>query len=159
MGNRRPLPRVSFWTSMALAAAVGCNGTPGNIGKVKGQVTLEGQPLPDATVMFSPVNGGSPSAGRTDGSGNYELVYSRQAKGAEIGEHRVSITTADRGDPDADPPRPTVPEKIPAKYNSQTTLRAEVKPGSNTLDFPVKNDGPIGAGAPAGGDGSDTCSD
>jgi hypothetical protein len=156
--------RVTSWQGptwpgcmLCVFLAAGCGGTPSNIGKVTGQVTFEGQPLPDATVQFTPVSGGSPSAGRTDAGGKYDLVYSREVKGAEIGEHLVAITTAERGDPEGDPPRQPVAEKIPAKYNTQTGLKADVKSGSNTFDFEVKNDGPIGAAAPFGGDGSDTC--
>ena len=135
----------------------GCGGapTPSNVGRVSGHVTLEGQPLPSALVTFSPVEQGATSSlGRTDEDGNYTLVYAQGVDGAHIGQHRVSITTFDEGDPDGDPPRPAVAEKVPAKYNYQTELTADVKAGENSIDFPLKNDGPILATPPEEPDSS-----
>jgi hypothetical protein len=54
----------------------------------------------------------------------------------------VIISTHDSGNPDSDPPRPAVPEKVPAKYNINSQEKVEVKPGSNTFDFPLEP-GPI----------------
>jgi hypothetical protein len=121
---------------LASMLAAGCGG--GDYSSVKGKVTLDGQPLPDALVRFSPVNPGSPSYGRTDADGQYELIYTRDAKGAEVGEHVVSITTAKPGDPDGDPPTEDVPEKLPAKYHAQSELKREVMPGRNVIDFDLQ---------------------
>jgi hypothetical protein len=123
-----------------LAAAVvvlaGCGG-PDNIGRVSGRVTLDGQPLPDALVQFSPVNPGVPSNGTTDRDGKYELYYTREHKGAEIGEHLVKVSTYRPGDPDANPPVPESPEKVPAKYAAGE--KHEVKAGRNTIDIELRN--------------------
>ncbi len=81
---------------------------------------------------------------RTDASGEYSLQYTREAPGAEIGEHTVKITTYQPAIPDSEPPRVEVPEKIPLKYNYKTELIKEVKSGSNTIDFELKlSDGPV----------------
>jgi hypothetical protein len=140
-----------------LAAAIfGCSDAPpANVGRVAGLVTLEGQPLPDATVRFMPVKeGGSSAIGRTDAEGKYTLGYSSGVDGAEIGENRVSISTYDPGNPDGDPPRPKVLEKVPVKYNIQSDLIREVKAGENPLDFDLKADGPIIADPSQISDGS-----
>ena len=140
-------------TSALVASGCG-QSTPENLGRVSGQVTLDGQPLPGALLTFVPVTpGGSTSLGKTNESGDYTLSYSGSINGAEIGQHRVTITTYSGGDTDAEPPQPKVPEKVPAKYNYQSELTAEVKAGSNTIDFPLKNDGPIMAVPPESGDG------
>jgi hypothetical protein len=115
----------------------GCGG-PANVGKVSGTVTLDGQPLPDATVTFSPVKEGSSALGKTDSSGYYSLRYTGGASGAEIGENKVMISTYDAGDPDSDPPRPEVKERVPPEYNVKTKLKADVKSGSNTFDWELK---------------------
>ncbi len=39
---------------------------PAPLGTVSGQIRLDGQPLADATVFFSPEGGGRTSVGRTD---------------------------------------------------------------------------------------------
>ena len=41
--------------------------------RVSGIVTLDGQPLGNATVKFVPVDGGQPISGRTNAQGQYEL--------------------------------------------------------------------------------------
>jgi hypothetical protein len=110
----------------------GC-GSSGNIGKVSGRVTLQGQPVANALVVFDPVVPGGASYGRTDESGNYVLTYTPQIKGAEIGEHTVRITSGWPANPDTGAKE--IPERIPAKYNTQTELKREVKKGSNTIDF------------------------
>lgn len=109
------------------------------LGTVRGTVQMDGKPLPNAVVTFYPLEPdvsagkGGASYGRTDDAGEYELQYNRDSKGAEIGRHKVEISTRQEssgGDYGAD-----IPETVPAKYNSQTTLTAEVASGHNTIDF------------------------
>ncbi|MHC4400048.1 MAG: DUF1559 family PulG-like putative transporter [Planctomycetota bacterium] len=112
--------------------------TEAGLGYVEGTVTLHGEPLSNALVTFQPEHA-RPSYGRTDLEGWYELVFTAGNKGAKIGKHRVSISTKAEGDPDADPPIPSFPEKVPAKYNRNTELTADVGDGDNVIDFPLKS--------------------
>jgi hypothetical protein len=128
-----------------LAAGCSNTGVKNKLGRVSGTVTLAGAPLPNALVMFSGIQGGSPSAGRTDASGNYTLVFSRGINGAEVGSHTVTISTYQPATDD--PPAPETPEKVPLKYrdpDSKDALKAEVKAGSNKIDFALEA-GPIEA--------------
>ncbi len=127
-----------------LAVAAGCQeAAPANVGQVSGRVTLAGEPLADALVTFAPVKeGGTTALGMTKADGTYALNYAGEISGAEIGENRVLISTYATGDPDGDPPRPAVPEKVPARYNTTSELKVEVKAGSNTFDFPLEA-GPV----------------
>jgi hypothetical protein len=134
--------RVSGAILFTALTCAGCGG-PDNVGRVSGKVTLDGQPLSGAIVQFEPLAGNSPSGAITDSSGQYSLRYTREVEGAEIGEHRVRITTFSAGDPDAEPPKPRVPEKLPARYNAKTELTAKVERGSNTHDFPLESKGKI----------------
>jgi len=125
---------------IALATLAGCGGSK-NVGRVTGTVTLDGQPLPDALVTFSPMKeGGSSGLGKTDSAGAYSLTYSAGVNGAEIGENRVTISTITQGK-----------EIVPMEYNTQTKLKAEVKAGPNTFDWPLKGGGPIYSPAPPPG--------
>jgi hypothetical protein len=137
--------KIGFLSALAAMILTGCGpDMPDNVSRVSGTVTLEGQPLPGALVTFVPQKqGGSTSLGKTDDVGKYTLSYGGDIQGAEIGSHKVTITTYSSGSPDSDPPLPKVPEKVPLKYNEQTELTADVKAGDNTIDFPLKNDGPI----------------
>ena len=113
----------------------GCGGSGPKLGRVKGRVTLGGQPLEEAEVTFQPTaEGAAPSAGTTDADGRYELRYTFDTKGAVPGEHVVTITTGGTflDDEGIEFERE---ESVPAKYNTETGLRETVEPGSNTIDF------------------------
>ncbi len=99
------------------------------LGMVSGVVTLDGKPLANARVIFEPTEGGRASTGLTNAKGEYELIYIRQDKGAKLGPHRVRVSVTN---PDA-----AKAELLPGRYNAQTTLRADVKPGHNKIDFPL----------------------
>ena len=115
----------------------GCFGSD-NVARVSGTVTLDEKPLGGARVVFNPTAPGGESSAITDESGNYELQYTRESQGAEIGEHLVRITTATRGDPDADPLQPRSPERLPKKYHAKSELTAKVEAGSNDIDFDLE---------------------
>jgi len=134
--------------------SAGCSGRPKNIARsVTGKVTLGGQPLAGAVVVFTPVEGGSASMGKTDESGNYKLVWARSAggrsiEGAQIGEHTVSISTFQEAVPSSKPPIPEVPEKVPYKYRVTDPPKVTVKKGSNVIDIPLE-EGPTEPPPPA----------
>lgn len=121
-----------------LAFCAGCGNS--SVGKVTGKVHLDGQPLEGAVVTFYPIlegsaspssNRGGASYGRTDAQGEYVLVYNRNENGAEIGKHKVVITTLEEGGGYG----PGSPEKLPKRYNVDTELVAEVQSGRNVIDF------------------------
>lgn len=105
-------------------------GTP-DLAAASGVVTLDGKPLGDAIVLFTS-DAGMSSFGTTDTSGRYAVAYRSNLKGAAIGPSTVRITTNLTQLPGAGYRDP-----IPAKYNTASTLKVEVKPGANTFDFPL----------------------
>jgi hypothetical protein len=126
------------WASLILALFLtGCGSDGPDRGVVTGKVTLNGQPLEDADVEFQP-DEGSPSYGMTDDRGHYDLMYTRDKRGAMIGEHTVRITTSTT-DTDVRGNEVAVPQRVPPKYNAQSELIREVKPGTNTYDFELTN--------------------
>ncbi|MDX1947430.1 MAG: carboxypeptidase-like regulatory domain-containing protein [Pirellulaceae bacterium] len=128
--------RATFVAALASISLLGCGGGgPDNLAGVKGRVTLDGQPLPNAVVIYTALTGGSSAADQTDENGNYELSFVRGIKGAQVGEYAVSISSFSHGDPDAIPPVPATPELVPERYNVQTELRQKVEPGTNTCNF------------------------
>ncbi len=124
----------------------GCGGPP--VAPVKGRITLDGNPLPHASVSFQPVstgknvNPGPGSLGTTDADGNYTLrVAGQNLEGAYVGKHRVEIAAylKDPDDPQRDR-REKVRNLVPARYNTQTTLTFEVLPGRvNEADFALQS--------------------
>lgn len=129
------LNAIAFMSVIPLLFSVGCGGGGADdqpdLGTVTGVVTLDGQPLANVMVAFNPTQG-RPSMGKTDETGKYELGYIRDSKGAVIGTHTVSITTPQEA---PTPAGQTYKDPIPAKYNSKTTLKEDVKAGDNTINF------------------------
>jgi hypothetical protein len=128
--------------AVAILSTTGCGGRA-DLGSVTGTITLDGQPLADAIVTFEPGVGGAPSRAITDAKGHYQLRYTRELLGAKVGEHVVSVSTFRSANPDAEPPRPAVPEQVPPRFNGDTELRAEVGPGGNRIDFALRSTGPV----------------
>jgi hypothetical protein len=113
--------------------AAGCFGGGPTLGSVTGKVTLDGNPLEGAIVEFEPEQG-RPSSATTDSEGKYELNFTFQEKGALVGKHTVRIFPQTE-DEDGNELPPAAIVQIPAKYNEQSGLTAEVERGSNTCDF------------------------
>ena len=118
---------------------VGCgsNSEYPPLGSVTGVVTLDGQPLADADVTFQPDGEGRAAIGTTDSQGRYELVYLNDVKGATLGSNLVLITTFRDGSDDGSTPE--VPEKLPARYHSASTVKVDVAKGGNTFDFDLES--------------------
>lgn len=115
---------------------LGCSGKSADqpdLAPVSGIVTLEGAPLPNASVVFESAEG-QLAFGQTDEAGKYEIVYKGPWKGAVLGENTVRITTAT----DA-PPEPGWRDPIHPFYNVRSILTADVVAGENTFDFALEN--------------------
>jgi hypothetical protein len=130
--------KFSLFTFAVLFAALinaGCNGSPATA-RVTGTITFDGKPLPGASVGFFPEDGSRSSFGATDTSGRYELKFSASAIGAMPGKHKVVIRT---GASEPDPENPDATKEIlPARYNTESELMAELKSGSQTVNFDLK---------------------
>lgn len=124
------MPRF-FWRMMFLLACglMGCSGSAYDVLPVTGEVTLNGKPVPEARVAFLPSEG-RPAIGKTDQDGRYQLSYTFDVKGTPPGEYRVQISTAVEQDDGS-----LTKELVPAKYNTQSELTAEVTPEKNVFDF------------------------
>ena len=137
--NRRS--PIGHFLAIILCLLCGCSS---DLAEVRGRVTLDGQPLKDATVMFIPSTGGRPGTAITDAEGRYELQFTGTEKGAMIGKNMVKISTyyPPMGNTSADGKYaeiPARPERLPAKYHDKTELEADVKPGVPSYDFDLKS--------------------
>lgn len=130
---------------------------------VTGTVTLDGSPVSGAVVAFTPVGGGRPATGTTDGSGKFTLTTFDDGDGALPGQHLVAVTegsAAVEGDPESGeggetrsgpmgPEQETVEWLVPQDYwNFKTSgLSCEVKKGMEPPTFALAS--ADGAAAPA----------
>jgi hypothetical protein len=130
--------RSYLLTGLILAGlSCGCGGSERpELATVRGKVTLKGQPVPLAKVIFMPVNGSQSSSGETGPSGDYELYFRYEEPGAEIGKHKISISTYE-------PPEVTDDgkkqggraEMVPKQYNTESSLERDVVAGENVIDL------------------------
>jgi len=126
-----------FWSAMLL----GCGPSRPATAPVSGTVLLDGEPLADAAVTFTPTAGGRPAYGATDADGHFRLSTFSEGDGAILGEHIATIykeeaddAILDEGNLAGEPadPSPAMPELlVPAQYT-----RVETCP----LRFNVTND-------------------
>jgi hypothetical protein len=82
--------------------------------------------------MFQPDGARRLSVGRTNADGRYELAYKRGEPGAIVGQHTVRIYVS--------PELVRNPPRIPARYDTQSELRAEVKPEENVFNFDLESE-------------------
>lgn len=149
---------------VVFGTVLGCGGDkpiggPENLVPVEGTVSLDGKPIANASIVFTPKGSGGASTGYTDSSGHYELFYGASATGAIPGEHTVMIEIGEGEEP-------TVPEDVdtsgmsedevtklmdklmreavtslPKKYSDGSApLTATVSEGGDPIDFALTSE-------------------
>ena len=136
--------RKFFPLLILVLVLAGCGESTGGRVGVEGKVTFKGAPLDTGFVMFVPeaAGGAATQASTMIDKGEYRIPA---PQGLFPGKYRVALSSGDGKTPAADPnaaPGPTgnfaSKERIPAKYNTETTLSVEVKAGTkNSFDFQV----------------------
>ena len=133
--------RVAAFALFCLPIVAGCEAEGPELADVEGVVTLDGEPVPNATVTFiSRRPDGSTSSGQTDAEGHYTLMYTFKKEGAMLGEHDVRVETQQFSPQEKAELRAageTVVDavKIPAKYTKVGELEATVEAGGNEINF------------------------
>ncbi len=70
----------------------GCGGGGRETVEVTGIITLDGQPVADAAVMFSGPEGGSPTTARTDAMGHFTLQAVAGSNGVAVSKLQATGT-------------------------------------------------------------------
>jgi hypothetical protein len=128
---------------------------------VTGTVTMKGQPLDGATVVFVPAEGAShePATGISDAAGQFKLSTFLADDGAQEGEYHIKVSKFDMKKPTKEEQQkyqsyeeeqkilfsdelPTPPAKnlLAKKYASESTsgFTFTVKKGPNTLELKLE---------------------
>jgi hypothetical protein len=122
------------------AFLTGCGGDPLGRQAVSGTVLFHGQPLDQGRIHFAPTAKGPTESGATIENGKFQIP---RDSGLVPGTYKVSIFSYDQKgakvqseEVPGDPGNTQFKERIPKKYNAETTLTAEVKKdGSNAFEF------------------------
>lgn len=114
------------------------------LGRVTGVVTLDGKPLPFASITFVPLQKfykEKSSSGKekefsvasatatSDAQGRYTAYYAPDIPGVAVGDHLIEVNLQDANGV----------EMIPYRFNSRTILKCTVQKGSNPCDIPVES--------------------
>ena len=110
---------------------MGCgSGATPPLGDVTGKITLDGQPLEGVIVLFKPQEG-RVATGTTNADGGYELEFAYDVSGCKTGPNKVSLEW---------PLGSTKAKTLSTRYTTASELTADVKEGSNTIDFALESD-------------------
>ena len=138
----------------SLLLAVGCAQSGLERASIRGQVTIDGEPVEAGTIrLVSLEPGGAPSVGGQILDGQYEI---RRQQGPSLGKHRVEVRVPYRTGrkvrspfvmPPVDPNEKPDPsgmvdewaEKAPARYNTESTLEVTIQSGRNTFDIDIES--------------------
>jgi hypothetical protein len=137
----------ALWGSLLIVLTfLGCGRSGPEIASVEGTVTMDGKPLPRASVVFVPEQG-RPSGAMTDEEGRFVLNFTQGRRGAIPGKNKVKISTAaDPSETRDGQPILATPEMVPMRYNAQTELVYDVARGTkNIARFELSSGGRIGA--------------
>lgn len=123
--------KTPWWALLSVLVlvlgTVGCGGGGEHgVAKAGGTVTLDGNPVPDLVVSFTPQstgsgNPGKSATGRTDAQGKFTLSTYDMGDGAVVGKHLVTVSL--------DGPDATPPGKLPDNHIE------EVKSGTNNFEL------------------------
>lgn len=142
MTNTRSMQLLIGLLPALIAVLAGCNASNTHQATVSGHVTLDGQSVEQGSILFTPIDGtpGVVTGGEIK-DGQYRLVA---AKGPAVGWNRVEVRAVRKtgkmipkglggtGEMVAEQV-----EAVAPRFNAQSTLKIEVKPGENTADFEV----------------------
>jgi hypothetical protein len=107
---------------------------------VHGTVTLDGTPVDGGTINFLPVDGKPDSVARGDiKAGSYSIPA---GQGPVVGAYRIEIRwmrKTGRMVSGFGTQAPEMASVIPDRYNRMSELKADIKPGDNSLDFDLKS--------------------
>lgn len=141
-GRRRAF-RPASWQLALLGAAllVGCGQSGPRLVPVTGVVTLDGNPVADAGVLFKPAGNLPPASATTDAQGKFSL-QTLDRPGAVLGQHRVSVIkqeTTGVGEFGAVGPGGVhVKWIVPKKYSVPETSGLTATVTEENRDFPLK---------------------
>lgn len=143
-------PRISTLgshTAIGLTVVLliaGCGSKETNRGAIQGEATLDGRPIKQGSIVFTPAEGVQGTVtGAQIVDGRYRLAAEH---GPAIGHNHVEINSpratgkmvpkpfGARGDAMVQ----EMVEAVAPRFNSASTLKIEVKPGDNTADFAVE---------------------
>jgi hypothetical protein len=133
---------IAYIALLAVLLCSGCGSRQEHRAAIGGEVKLDGKPVELGSIQFLPMQGvEGPLAGGTIEKGRFTLST---ANGPAIGRNRVEIRASRKSGRMVHkmfaPPSEMVDageEAVAPRFNSESTLTFDVKPGENVASFDV----------------------
>ena len=109
------------------------------MGIVTGTVKVDGELAKTGAVVYIPVDGDSSTAGAVITDGVYTAndvavgIYKVEVRVSKVVGHQKLYDTPDSKT------HPVMVEVLPDKYNNETELQLDVKPGKNKVDYDLSS--------------------
>jgi hypothetical protein len=128
---------LAMLVGLSVVAGAGCTPKIKSV-PVSGRVTLDGKPLVDVALNFSPTTGGDnafAAYGKTDNDGRFTLrLVENGQPGATAGKNRVTLNES-TGAPESDGGGPAVVFKLPPTARDGTMAFEVPATGTDSADF------------------------
>jgi hypothetical protein len=124
----------ALWLTVLVAVVFIAGCAEPTVGVVTGAVTVDGSPAKSGSIAFFPMNGKSSTAGAEIVEGQYTAEVALGVCKVEI---RVPKVVGEKKlyDTPNSPIKQILAESLPAKYNDETELTLDVRPGEHQQDF------------------------
>lgn len=131
-----------FFLGLALVGCLGC-GNPEAGQAVHGTVTVDGAPLEQGTILFTPLDAKGDAASGEIRDGKFSIAASA---GPHSGTHQVEIHALRKSGRQVQ--KPFAPEGVTVEsdeeaiadeFSTRSTLTQEIKAGGNDVTFAVKS--------------------
>jgi hypothetical protein len=127
-------PISCLFLLLSFASLAGCGGSGRDSIPITGTVTFDGQPIPTGNITLMAADGKiAPDAG--------SIVNGHFSFSAKAGLKRVEIQAERMGALDPEMKSPNRIQYIPAKYNAESTLSADVSATSTSFTFDLRSNG------------------
>ncbi len=129
-------PFIQCVVSFVALVVCGCNGSDlPDRGEVSGTVTVDGKPISNLMIVFTPKDRQVRSAGGvTNAEGKYKLFFNSTESGTATGMNAVEFEKPDReAMENSDPLLKTIPQSYFSEF-----MEFDVKSGQNTVDVDIK---------------------
>ena len=129
--------RLLFCCLLLLPLLVGCGG---NVGIVSGTVTLDGQPVPSATLTFVKQDEANPTReGAVITDGRFQAKIPPGKYKLELTGQKVIGTRVQKDFDGKDEVLPQMGPMFPQKYNEQSTLIEDIKAGPHPIKLELSS--------------------
>lgn len=118
-----------------LFAACGCGPSTGS---VSGTVAVDGQPLEKGVISFAAAEGTGQPVTADITNGRYSATMQAGKKHVQISA-QISVGKRRVSDAPGVPPDDIWEERLPPRFNSESKLEFEVKPGANAKDWETQS--------------------